>query len=238
MLAALLDILLPRRCGVCGDKLLTGEMCLCADCVEGMPLTYFWDQPKNAMADKLNARIEALRVAGADFSRETYAYAVALYFYKGPYKEISKSLKYNTDLKLGRHVAALLGERVAASEMLRDVDMVVPVPLHRLRRLRRGYNQSEVIAREVARTAAVPCVTDLLVRVKRTRTQTRLSISEKATNVAGAFRVDKKNVIPRHVLLIDDVFTTGSTLAECHRALRQAFPLARISVATLAFVGD
>ena len=147
----------------------------------------------------------------------------------------------------------MLGQRLAGSQLFNDVDMVIPVPLHRLRRWKRGYNQAEIIGGEVAAALGVHLRTDILVRKRRTQTQTQLSIEEKAANVAGAFEVSDgaKRVygiaphddssrcgMPCHILLVDDVFTTGSTLGECFRALRSAFPAeVRISVATLAFVG-
>ena len=131
--------------------------------------------------------------------------------------------------------------------------MVIPVPLHRLRRWKRGYNQAEVIAAEVADALGVPLRTDILVRGRRTRTQTQLSIEEKAANVAGAFEVSEsakrvygitahddssRCIRPKNVLLVYDVFTSGSTLGECFWALRSVFPPeVRISVAALAFVG-
>ena len=111
------------------------------------------------------------------------------------------------------------------------------------RKWKRGYNQAEVLARAIAEELGVSVRTDLLKRTRRTATQTRLDIEAKATNVEGAFQVCIKkpgtlNGI-RHIILIDDVFTTGSTLHACFVALRSVFPPSvRISVATLAFVGE
>ena len=143
----------------------------------------------------------------------------------------------------------MLGRKLASSDLFQDVDLVIPVPLHWMRRWRRGYNQAEVIAKEVADElgAAIDC--SILSRRRRTRTQTRLGVAEKAANVSGAFNAQAghheagsgKNAglaSVSHILLIDDVFTTGSTLHACFVALRSVFPPSvRISVATLAFVG-
>jgi len=203
------------------------------------------------MADKLNARIEILRNASDDCLSEPYSPAAALYFYKDNYRKLSKSLKYDANLTLGRFVAKALGRKLAASEYFSDTDLVVPVPLHPLRRLRRGYNQAEIIAREV--TAKLPDAfmdTTFLRRCRYTKSQARLGIEKKSSNVHNAFIADTAhlgNTPPRNILILDDVFTTGSTVAECHRcirlALRQKYgeeKAARvtISVATLAFVGE
>lgn len=231
---------------------------------------------------------------------EPYQRATALFFYRrgSGYDRITQSLKYGRNFAAGRHFAALLGELLRESPLFSDVDLVVPVPLHWTRRLRRGYNQAEVIAREIARSLSaspspsrVAFAPRLLRRVRHTKTQTRVSsginllsknshdnlpdssLEARARNVAGAFAVQRvytlnyfaegmfkkgpkthipstvssrvctenkqKGISPQeihHILLVDDVCTTASTLASCHSALRTVFgPGVRISVATLAF---
>jgi ComF family protein len=171
---------------------------------------------------------------------EPYAFAAALFFYNAAsdYRHIPWHLKYEGGLAAGRHFARMLGERLAASPQFADVDVVIPVPLHWTRQWRRGYNQAEVIARELASALGAGLRTDILRRSRRTRTQVRLPVAAKAANVRGAFSLRRHSQQDaRHVLLIDDTFTTGSTLNACRAVLRQAFPLpTRISVATLAFV--
>jgi predicted amidophosphoribosyltransferase len=206
--------------------------------------------------------------------RENYAYATALFFYRtdSGYSNISRQLKYHGDIPTGRCFGRMLGEKIAGAEHFADVDTVIPIPLHWTRKWSRGYNQAEIIAREVASALGAELRTDILERCRRTRTQTKLTIEGKAANVQGAFRVrpgiinsiwttDSNNALrpitncpprpcrnkadaygpagPKHLLLVDDVFTTGSTLHACYAALREVFPPSvRISVATLAFVGE
>ena len=234
-LSALLDLVLPRVCVVCGRPLIPQEQHLCMLCLADLPETRYAPLGHNPMADRFNAKIQVDEY-------EPYAYAAALYHYRAEsgYKKISQALKYHRDFGTGRWAARLLGERLAASPLYADVDLVVSVPLHWTRRWRRGYNQAAVIAREVARVLDAPCAERLLKRRRRTRSQTHLHGDAKAANVAGAFAL-RGTVRPaaQHILLIDDVFTTGATLAACHRALRCAYgPQVRISVATLAAVGD
>lgn len=237
----ILELVLPRRCAVCGTALDSDEADICSSCREGLPLTWFWDRRENPMADKLNDRIQVLRDKADDRQYEPYVQAAALFFYRGDYKEITKSVKYRNALGLGRDMGEELGRKLMGSALFSDVDAVVPVPLHAFRKFRRGYNQAEIIARGAASALAVPVIADSLHRKRRTGTQTRLSVEQKAANVAGVFSVDNAKALQgfSHILLVDDVFTTGSTLAECCRTLRLALgPKVRISVCTLAVVGE
>lgn len=242
---ALADMILPRACVACGEKLLLYEKHICLHCLADLPLTHFWERTHNPMADKFNAAIQA------DLKEyERYAFAAALFFFSSdaPYRHILYNIKYEGRVDIGRHFGKMLGTRLVSSEAFRDVDRVMPVPLHWVRRWRRGYNQAEVIAREVAAQLGAPLDCRTLVRRRRTRTQTKLDVQGKAANVAGAFEVRGRKereslsgsqpTESRHILLIDDVFTTGSTLMACFTALRTVFPPSvRISVATLGFVG-
>ena len=269
-LSALADLLMPRVCLSCGRALTLRERFLCLPCSMDLPLTRFELWEHNPMADKYNDMcnrcpensdtsgenhgiLKLMSVFSGHQSQEgdlyePYQRAAALIYYRAEsgYSAIPRALKYRRDFAAGRHFAAMLGRRLAGSPLFEDVDLVVPVPLHWTRRLRRGYNQAAVIAREVARELSAAFEPRLLRRTRLTKTQTRLGTEAKRLNVAGAFAVrrgiakkwrEKKNS-PRHILLVDDVFTSGSTLATCHAALRTVFgPEVRISVATLAFAG-
>lgn len=243
MARAGIDMIMPRTCAVCGRRLGLMEESLCTYCLADIPFTFFWDRVHNPMADRFNGMIER-DMGDHPPQREEYAFAAALFFYRNGsgYREITKALKYRADFATGRFFASMLGERLASSEQFRDVDAVVPVPLHWTRRWRRGYNQAEVIARTVAESLGCPCIPGLLKRDRRTSSQTRLSLEDKTRNVSGAFSVHRKTAertaTPRHVLLVDDVFTTGSTLNACRRVLRGLWgPGTRISAATVAVVG-
>lgn len=239
MLNNLADFFLPRICLACGRNLSAGEEHLCLPCRVDMPFTYFEKTVHNPMADRYNAKI----AAGID-AFEPYQQAAALIRYspEGGYDNIPQHLKYLRDFKAGKYFAKMLGERLKASGLYDDVDMVIPVPLHWTRRMKRGYNQAEIIAKAVAAELGAKMRADILVRTRRTKTQTRLSAARKGLNVKGAFGVRKKRLPgeqPLHILIIDDVFTSGATLCACHDALRTAFGQAtKISVATLSYAGQ
>ena len=267
---ALADLFMPRTCLVCGRTLGLRERHLCLSCAADVPYTRHWLQTHNPLADRFNAVLERNR--GTE--PMDYAYAAALLYYKGAYREIPRALKYHADLAAGRHFGTLLGRRLASAPHFQDIDLIIPVPLHWTRRWSRGYNQAEILAQAVAdafssastsvsilgsrenpvgQDPIVPlslskpaCRPDLLIRARRTRTQTRLTVEQKARNVASAFQVPERflhsqesprSVLAsaRHILLIDDTFTTGATLYACYAALRP-YTSARISIATLAAV--
>ncbi len=242
-----------------------------------MPLTYYWARKKNPMADKVNAiiqrHLEAMFKEGeTSYGNEQiegahslprppkYSFAAALFFYHGEnrYKRIPQRLKYLGDIAIGRFYAEMLGEFLRCSEAFKDIDLVVPVPLHWARRRKRGYNQAEIIAKSIAGVLGVPVRTDILVRKKRTQTQTKLGVEAKSRNVSDAFDIRDRfrkhgasqtggfvslrasfSEKVRHILLVDDVFTTGSTLAACINALQPYIGTSvRISCATLGFVNS
>ena len=237
-LRALADVLMPRFCLVCGKRLLVGERKLCLTCMADIPYTLFEKRSRNPMADKLN-----LLIAEDGGPKCEYSYATALFLYSNAagYRHIPHQIKYHSDLSLGGMFGRILGDRIASSPHFQDIDAIIPVPLHWARRLKRGYNQAEILAVEIAQATGKPLRTDILTRNRRTVTQTKLSVEAKTRNVAGAFSVRPgiKTTDLSHILLVDDVFTTGSTLMACFTALRTVFPPdVRISVATLGFVGE
>lgn len=177
VLTALADFLMPRECLVCGRELLVHEKHICTPCLEEMPLTYFWKDADNPMGKKFNALVQRENEQSGGAVYEQYSYAAALFHYRTGtgYEELTKALKYHSDMAAGRFFAAMLGRRIASSPLFCDVSAVVPVPLHWTRSLTRGYNQAEVIAREVASCIGVPVYPRLLRRNRRTRTQTHLS---------------------------------------------------------------
>lgn len=237
-LSSLLNLVAPQECVVCGRQLSLRERHLCAVCMADLPRTYYSALPRNQLADRFNELIQRDLPEGCS---EDYAFAASLFFYRSStgYSRITQRIKYNADISIGRHFSSILGEEMSRSPLFKDVDLVVPVPLHPSRRWVRGHNQSETIARELAECLGASLRTDILKRVRRTKTQTKLSVEQKSLNVRTAFEVGR-GVLPEcsHILVVDDVFTTGATLHACFNALRKRFPSPiRISVATLASVG-
>ena len=220
----------PRRCGVCGGFLDMEERYVCAECLKDMPLTYFWSWRGNPAEQILWAR--------------TYLEGVVSLFYysrDNDYKELLHAVKYGGNVATGRWLGRILGEKMReAAYPLPDV--IVPVPLHWRRQWKRGYNQAEVIARGISEglSGDIPVLTDILRRVRYSTSQTRMSVGSKWENVSGAFvlrdiKTAAERLSGRHVLLVDDVLTTGATAEACWDALR-VIPDIRVSYASIAFV--
>ncbi len=251
------DVVLPRVCIVCGRRLHLDEEHICLGCLLDMPLTRFWERGHNPMADKFNGKIQDR----PEIEYERYSYAAALFMYhsEAGYRQIPYQIKYQGNTGAGEYFGRMLGRKLAeqegaagreGGELWTDVDMVIPVPLHWTREWKRGYNQAEAIAGALAGEMDVPMRNDILIRSRRTKTQINLDIEDKAKNVSGAFAVNWEAVAGqqkplrgnatnplRHILLVDDVFTTGSTLAACFSTLRMAFPPSvRISAITLGYL--
>lgn len=243
-LSSIADLALPRTCMVCGRQLGVMEKYLCIYCSADFPFTRFWLSSRNEMSDRLNALISRdMEDSYRPTAYERYSCASALFFYHSGagYKEIPRQLKYGKRLDAGRYFARLLAERIFSSEVFGNADLVVPVPLHRRRRRERGYNQAEIIARELSAEGGCRMQADLLVRRRYTGSQTRLHADARKANVRGVFIVAAdvaSRHSPSHILLVDDVFTTGATICACHHALRGFYgPSLRISAVTLGFVG-
>ncbi len=194
------------------------------------------------MSNRLNEKIQAHIVESDNACHEPFARAISLFLYhtETNYKKIPYNLKYNGAIAMGKYFARALARKIKKSPLYADVDLIIPVPLYWFRKWKRGYNQAEIIAKEVSKELDVPMDTKTLKRLRNTTTQTKLEVADKSANVDRAFKasiVDKTLCERRHILIIDDVFTTGSTLASCQWELRKILgPDVRISVATLAYV--
>ncbi|MBI4320757.1 MAG: ComF family protein [Chloroflexi bacterium] len=152
-------------------------------------------------------------------TRPSYDGARAPYFFEGALRKAIHRFKYNRAQHLARPLAALLDEYLTSWNI--SADVLVPVPLHSQRLAERGYNQAELLAREVAQMAKLPLEADCLQRVRHTESQMGLPAAGRLDNVRGAFACANPDLRARSILLIDDVSTTGATLDACAVALKK-----------------
>jgi len=217
------ELLFPHLCVVCGDKLIEQEKWICLHCLHHIPRTNFHQDRDN-------------RVAQLFYGRVQIEYATAFfYFSKGSnYQSLLHHLKYKGMKELGEEIGKHFGIDLLQSPEFSSVDVICPVPLHPSKEKKRGYNQSWWIASGMARQMQKELSDNNLKRVTATETQTRKSRFERWQNVDGIFELTHPEYFSgKHILLIDDVVTTGSTLEACAQTILSQTN-ARVSIATLA----
>lgn len=196
----------------CGNSLFPEEEILCMGCRFHLPRTFFERDPENVVARAFWGRIP---LAGA---------SAAYHFRKGNrVQQLLHRLKYKGEAHLGDYLGKLLGESIKTHPVFSKADKIIPIPLHPQKLRKRGYNQSERIARGVAEITGIPLDTRVLRRVQATRTQTRKARYARWENVSEVFAVAlPEQIRGKHLLLVDDVITTGATMEAAARRLRDA----------------
>lgn len=215
----------PHVCVVCGCELLKNEVGVCLKCLYQLPRTKNFLVRENTAEQLMAARIPFERIA-------TYC----VYSKGGMLEPLIHHLKYYGKREIGLLLGRLFGRDLLGSDFLSSIDWIVPVPLHPKREKERGYNQAEMIARGLSEATSLPVSTGNLVRVIFNPTQTKRTKTQRWENVKGIFEVVDSSLFEgKHLLLVDDVITTGSTIEACGLAL-QACKGVKISIATLGQV--
>lgn len=224
ILQATADMLMPRACPVCGGCLDSGERYVCRKCLMRLPRTMYEDFPLNNMAARFIGTVPV-------------EHATAYFFYErgNPYSQILQDIKYRNIPSMGRWLARRYAESTAESEIWKGIDFLIPVPLHITKLAKRGYNQALHIAMGVSDATHIP-VYEAIDAVKAHRTQTHKSAYERMANTKGLYAAIPEataTLAGKHVMIIDDVITTGATLLSCAESLSH-IPGLRISFFTLA----
>lgn len=221
----LIQLIAPRACPVCGQRLAIGEEVVCARCNLHLPRTGFAaDAYENVMAKRFWGRIPLERAA-------------ALFFYEAgsEVSHIIYDLKYHHHPEIGWEMGRLTAQEFAREGFFEGVDLIVPVPLARRRERQRGYNQSMEIARGVAEVTRLPIGGRVVRRTRFEESQTHQSLQGRMENVEGVFQLTRKaNIQGKHILLVDDIVTTGATIVSCANELRKG-GAAHFSILSLGF---
>jgi ComF family protein len=219
-----LNAVLPSHCLLCGAA-GQGALSLCPACASEMPHN---DVCCTRCALPLAA---STPLCGRCVKRlPPWDAAWVPFRYEWPLAPLESRFKFGGDLAAGRTLALLWTASAPPAEL---PQAVVPVPLHRARLRRRGYNQALELAKPLARRLGLPLLRNALTRARATGAQTELTAVQRRRNVRGAFAAQFRGAVPRHVAVLDDVFTTGATLGECVRVLKRA-GVARVDVWALA----
>jgi ComF family protein len=219
-----ISLLFPRLCYGCGNHLLRNEKLICTECFVVIPRTNYHLNKDNPVAQLFWGRCKIEKAAA--FS----------YYNKGSrIRNLIHNLKYKGITELGYELGRIYALSLHASGFTGDIDMIIPVPLHPAKKRKRGFNQSDLISQGISEVTGSPVDTTSLKRVTVTGTQTKRSRYDRWTNVEGVFRISNPdNVRGKHILLVDDVITTGSTIESCANELLKIEDV-KVSVVALAF---
>lgn len=220
---AFVNLIFPNVCTVCHRTLVRGEKIMCLECRMGLPRTNLHLTQPNTIHERLFSIGHPIYRAASLFH----------YYRQNQYSRLILDTKYHGRPVVGRTLAAEHAKELMASGFFDDIDAVVPVPLHYFKRMRRGYNQAEIIASAISDKTGIPVYDALSARFHFS--QTRKNAHERLANARGVYTVRDSQIIDgRHILLVDDVITTGATLLSCMEAIYLKCPSTRISVYSLA----
>lgn len=219
----LFNLMFPNLCVVCNNNLTQNEQHICFSCLHNIPKTNFHLLRDNDIEKRFWGKVPIFRATSF------------FYFQKGSsYQKLLHSLKYKGNKEIGEILGKYAGSDLLESQDFCSVDVIIPVPLHPKKFKLRGYNQSEWIANGLSTVLAKPIDLCTLHRTLENTTQTKKSVFERYENTEGVFGLTNTETLSgKHILIVDDVLTTGSTLEACIKELLKVKDI-RISVFTLA----
>ena len=233
ILAKIIDLLFPRYCPICGNRLMGEEEGLCMACALHLPRTDTWKNPyENEMAKMFWHQIPIERCC-------------ALFYYAGhsPASNILYQLKYDYHPEIGIIMGKMLAEEGLRINFFDGIDAIIPIPLAKSRQRERGYNQSEEIAKGISMLTHIPVITDIVRRTVFKESQTHKARWERTENVEHVFQLSKDYlsgnkkgtyIQGKHLLIVDDVCTTGATILSCCKTM-SGFTGTTFSIMTIGY---
>lgn len=213
----------PTICLSCASKLLHQETHICTKCRHNLPFTSFHKHAENPVKNSFYGRV-------------TIENATALLHYKkhGIVQQLLHQLKYKGHEEIGTLLGNILGNDLKKETAYQTITHVIPVPLHKKRLRKRGYNQVTTFGKQLATHLDANFTDDVLIKVSNAKTQAFKSRAERWTSIQNSFEVQNINALENtHILLVDDIITTGATLEACANALKK-IPNCKISIATMS----
>jgi ComF family protein len=219
---SILHITFPHVCEGCGSDNLDQDQMLCLRCFGSLPLTYFQDHIDNPVEKMFWGRLKITQAsAHYYFTKESLM------------QRLMHGFKYNGNKELGLYLGKLMGKALINSHRFDDIEALVPLPLFKTKERKRGFNQSAILCEGISEVWQKGIIKNAVVRSENTESQTRKNRIERWQNIEGGFEIqNKEDLINKHLLLVDDVVTTGATLEACGRALLETESI-KLSLATL-----
>ncbi len=219
-----LSLIYPPLCLCCNETLPYAERFLCLECRLLLPATGHHLLPDNELLQKFAARAPIISAA-------------ALYYFtpNGRAQQLVHQIKYKGQWEAAEEIGRMYGEQLKRSPSFQDIDVIVPVPMHYKKQRLRGFNQAECFAKGLAEVMNVKMNTTALQKIRKTESQTKKNRLERLQNQEETFALLNPDALRgKHILIADDVVTTGSTLEACAEAVYKKFPDAKISLVALA----
>ena len=224
ILSPLIHLFYPHVCAGCASDILEAPNLLCLHCIDQLPHTGYANLSGNPVEKIFWGRIH-INAAMSEF-----------YFSKGNIvQSLIHELKYKGNKDIGVMLGNMIGNSLLNNDRFLDIEALIPLPLFAEKEFKRGYNQSEVLCQGIREATNIPIINGNVIRKRPTETQTKKRRSQRWENVEGSFLIkDPKKLEDKHVLLVDDVITTGSTLEACGSIIMQV-PHVSLSIASLAY---
>ncbi len=220
------NLFYPAVCLTCGQHLVQSENLICSICRHQLPLTNFCNMPKNAVEETFQGRVPIEAGTALLFFRK-----------EGVSQKLIHLLKYKGKQEIGEFFGKWMGQQLKESKRFVDIDGIVMVPLHKKRMKQRGYNQLTLFAKQLSEELNIPVFNSILVKIGQSTSQTKKNRFNRFEKINERFHiVDKDKLKGKHVLLIDDVLTTGATLEACSNEILKT-PEVKISIATMVISG-
>lgn len=221
-----INLFYPSLCQICEKELLKNERVICVECLHELPVTSYQPNNENPVKKVFYGR---MKVEEAD--------ALLIFQKKGSVQKLIHQLKYKGQREIGAFLGEWMGANLKENKNFSEVEAVIPVPLHKKKLKSRGYNQVEDFGKEIGKALQVPYIDNVLLKRSFSTTQTIKARLARWGNMEETFVLANPHLIEnKHILLVDDLITTGSTLEACATVLKQAGDV-KISVATMAMAG-
>lgn len=222
----LINLFYPKVCQICDSSLVKSETVICLNCIHQLPVTNFLLHKENPVKKVFYGRVDIENATSLLHFKK-----------KSAVQQLIHQLKYKGQEEIGTYLGKWMGEELVKSQFFKDIDLVIPVPLHKIKQRKRGYNQVEKFGREIALALKIPYCDKVLHKKSTSSSQTIKARLSRWGDIEETFVLSCAETISgKHILLIDDLITTGATLEACSNVLKQSKGI-KISVASMAIAG-